>query len=114
MNKFFAVLIVLIVSFTTYAFASSQTGAPVGGEGINPVSGYTVSGVHYQLSNDATLSAVEFDLSAPAGMVKASVNPASGVFFECKHTDGYHWVCDVNSSIQVSEMNELRVVATDK
>jgi hypothetical protein len=114
MNKFFFLLLVLIVIFTTYAFASSQTGAPVGGEGGNPVSGYTVSAIHYQLSKDATLSAVEFDLSAPAGTVKAGVNSTSGVFFDCKHTGGYHWVCDINSSIQVSEMSELKVVATDK
>jgi hypothetical protein len=114
MNKFFAVLIAVIVTFTTYAFASSQTGAFPGGEGISPMSGYSVSGIHYQLSNDATLSAVEFDLNAPAGVVRASVNSSSGVFFECNNTSAYHWVCDVNSSIQVSEMNELRVIATDK
>ena len=114
MNKFFAVLIALIFTFTTYAFASSQTGAPIGGEGGSPMSGYTVTGIHYQLSNEASLSAVEFDLSAPAGMVKAGVDSTSDRFFDCRNTGSYHWVCDINPVMKVSEMNELKVIATDQ
>jgi hypothetical protein len=110
MNKFFVLLIVVIITFTTYAFASSQTGAGAGGEGVNAVSGYVVSGVHYQLTDSAALSAVEFDLNAPAQLVKASLNSSNG-FFNCHNSAGYHWVCNINEPMSVSEMNELKVVA---
>lgn len=106
-------LIVLAVSFTTFAFASSRTGQPAGGEGSDLVSGYDVSGVHYLLAEDPSLlAAVEFDLNAPAHMVKASVNSSNGGLVACQNTDGYHWVCDFNSSVHISEVNELRVIAT--
>lgn len=113
MNKFFALLLVVIVTFTTYAFASSQTGGGIGGEGASPVSGYDISGVHYQLGDAAMLSAVEFDLNAPAESVKASLNPSSGLF-NCLNSGGYHWICSVNASMKVSEVNELKVIATDQ
>ena len=112
MNKFFAVLFALIVTFTTFAFASSQTGTLPGGESASPLSGYTVSGIHYRLSNEASLSAVEFDLSAPAGMVKAGMDSTSGRFFDCRNTGGYHWVCDIDPFVKVSELIELKVIAT--
>jgi hypothetical protein len=80
---------------------------------MSPVSGWTVSNVHYQLANDpSTLAGVEFDLDGPTGVVRASVDSSGARFFDCRNTGAYHWVCDINSSIQVSELDELRVVAT--
>ena len=108
-------LLVLVVAFTTFAFASSQTGGAAGGEGADLVSGYNISGVHYLLSEDASkLAAVEFDLNAPANVVKASVNSSTGVFFDCQNAGGYHWVCSIHSSVNVSDANELKVIATGK
>ena len=104
-------LVVLVVSFATFAFASSRTGAPAGGEGTNRVSGYNITNVHYQLAEEASkLAAVEFDLNASATMVKASVS--SSASFDCQNAGGYHWVCKVNGSVNVSDVNELKVVAT--
>lgn len=119
MNKFIRfplfALIVLAVSFATFAFASSRTDQPAGGEGANLVSGYDVSGVHYLLSEDPSLlAAVEFDLDAPAASVKAGVSSSNGRVVSCRNTGGYHWVCDFNSSVQISEVNELRVIATGR
>ena len=109
----FVILIVVAISFATFAFASSQTGQPPGGEGISTISGWNVSDVHYLLAEDAsTLAAVEFDLNSPANMVKASVSSTGGMFFNCQNTNGYHWMCNINPSVKVSDMNELKVVAT--
>lgn len=106
-------LTVLAVSFATFAFASSRTGQPVGGEGANLVSGYDVSGVHYLLAQDPSLlAAVEFDLNASAHVVKVSANSSNARLVDCRNTGGYHWVCDFNSSVHISDVNELRVFAT--
>ena len=117
MNKFIRfplfALIVLAVSFATFAFASSRTDQPAGGEGANLVSGYDVSGVHYLLAEDpALLAAVEFDLNSSAHVVKVSVNSSNAGLVDCRNIGGYHWVCDFNSSVHISDVNELRVIAT--
>jgi len=107
------ILIVVAVSFSTFAFASSQAGQPAGGERVSTVSGWTISEVHYLLANDPSkLAAVEFDLNGPADVVKASVNSSQGVFFGCTNAGGYHWVCAINSSVNISDANELKVIAT--
>ena len=109
----FLFLLVVILTFTTYAFASSQTGQPMGGEGVSAVSGWNISGVHYRLADDPSkLAAVEFDLDAPADVVRASVNSSVGGYFSCQNSVGYHWVCNIDSSVSVSDMTELKVVAT--
>jgi len=109
----FLVLIVVVVSFTTFAFASSQTGQPAGGEGASAISGWNVSGMHYLLAGDPSkLAGVEFDLDSPADVVKVSLNSSNPMFFNCDHTVGYHWVCAVDSSVSLLDVDELRVIAT--
>lgn len=117
MNKLirfqFVALLIVVVAFTTFAFASSQTDQPSGGEGVSTVSGWEVTTVHYLLAEDASmLAAVEFDLNGPADMVKASVSSPNGVFFNCQNTHGHHWACNINSIVSVSDLNELKVIAT--
>ena len=108
----FLTLIIFIVAYTTVAFTSSQTDQRIGGEGVSSVSGWDVSGVHYLLANDSSnLARVEFDLNGPASVVKVSLS-TSGAFFACRNTGGYHWMCDINVSMSVSEIKELKVIAT--
>ncbi len=107
------VLMVSIIFYATYAFASSNSGFTPGGEGVNTISGWVVSNVSYRLSeNSALISAVEFDLDNPAGTVKASVNPSSGAYFTCINTNATHWVCNVNQE-SLSTADTLTVIATD-
>ena len=109
----FLILIAVAVSFTTFAFASSQTGQPVGGEGVSAISGWTVSNVQYhQADNSSNLTGVEFDLDGSADVVKVSLNSSNPVFFSCDHTVDYRWVCAINSSVSLSDVDELRVIAT--
>lgn len=106
-------LLIGIGLFSTYAFASSQSGQPVGGEGTNAISGWNISGVHYLLADDPSrLAGVEFDLDGPADVVKVSLNSSGSMFFDCVHITGYHWVCGISPSMSVSEVDELRVIAT--
>ena len=108
-----SILLIAILSFTVHAFASSETNpAGHGGEGANTISGWVVSNVQYRLSeNPSTVSSIEFNLDKPASVVKASVNPTNAGFFECQNSSGNHWACNINPSVEISLMNELRVVA---
>ena len=109
----FLILIAVVAAFTTFAFASSQTGQPAGGEGVSAISGWTVSDVQYRLAdNSSNLIVVEFDLDGSADVVKVSLDSANPMFFSCDHTVDYHWVCTINSSMSLSDVDELRVVAT--
>lgn len=109
-------LFVVITSFTTYAFASSGTNISAqGGEGAQTISGWVVSNVQYRLADgSAMLSAVEFDLDKSAGTVKVSLDSSNPIYFDCLNIQGFHWVCDVNSHVRVSAMDELRVVAVGR
>ncbi|MFT3891077.1 MAG: hypothetical protein QM730_05540 [Anaerolineales bacterium] len=105
-------LTIAAITYTTVAFASSQSDQQMGGEGMSSISGWDVSGVHYLLANDPSkLAGVEFDLSGPANTVKVHVSAAS-MFWTCRNTGRYHWVCDANATVSISEMNELKVIAT--
>lgn len=109
----FLVLMVVIVLFTTYAFASNETGLAPGGEGANTISGWNVSNIHYGLTDDPSkISLVEFDLDGSADSVNVSLDSSTPRFFSCENNFGTHWVCNVNSAqIHVSDVNEVRVVA---
>ncbi len=106
-------LTAFIIFYATYAFASSTSNFQPGGEGVNAISGWAVSNVSYQLSgNSALISAVEFDLDNPAGMVKASINSSSGMYYNCMNTNATHWICNVNLQ-SISNADALQVIATD-
>lgn len=105
-------LLVVIVSLTAFAFASSRTGPPVGGEGVGPISGWNVSGIEYVLAEDSgQLAEVAFDLDQPAGTVQVSLVSGSGRFFSCSNPNATHWVCAVNSQLGISDIDEFRVIA---
>ena len=109
----FLVLMFVTVVFVTRAFASSQTNVSAESEGANVISGWNVSNVQYRSADDpAILSAVEFDLDGPAGVVNVSVSSSNPVFFTCGNSMGTYWVCNLNPQIRIFEINELRVVVT--
>lgn len=109
----FLILIVAIVAFSTFAFASSQTGQPAGGEGASAVSGWTVSNIHYRIADQSPdLEGVEFDLNGPADVVRVSMRSTGAAFSNCVNPVGYHWVCRFSPSVKMSDLDELRVVAT--
>lgn len=107
------VLALVVTSCTTYAFAASnENPGAQAGEGANVISGWAVSNVHYRLAETPSrLSAVEFDLDQPAGMVKVSFDDSGSEFFDCVNTHELHWLCDVRSQVELQSMNTLRVVA---
>lgn len=116
MHKLFRIqLIVLLVSiilFATYAFASSEAnGSPRGGEGADRISGWNISNIHYQLAEDPThIGAVEFDMDGPANQVMIGFNTDSDRAFSCFNVSGYHWLCQVDG-VEVTWVTSLRVIA---
>ena len=100
------------ILFPISAFASSYSGARIAGEAAAPVRGWTISNVNYQLSNETSLlQSVTFDLDGPAKHVSVKLDPNSTQFYTCGNISGYHWQCNFPAGVQVSSMNEFRVVA---
>ena len=102
-SRTFRTMIILIVALvfasTAFALAASNTMADAGkaGDGSNTVSGYTVSGVTYNLdtTNPSLIASVEFDLDAAASSVAASLTDASSTetFASACSSSGNHWTC---------------------
>jgi hypothetical protein len=107
-------LFFVIVFYSVYAFAASETnGSQTGGEGTSPISGWTVSNVHYQLGQDPSkISAVEFDLDRAATQVQVSLTSSSAAFYSCENVSGTHWLCNTHSQVSIAGADELRVIAT--
>lgn len=75
------------------------------------ISGWVVSNVTYNLAKDSSaISAVEFDLDNPAGMVKASINSSTEAYYSCMNTTATHWVCNTNQE-SISTADALNVIA---
>jgi hypothetical protein len=107
-------LFFVIAFYSVYAFASSETnGTRTGGEGTSPISGWTVSNVHYQLGQDPSkISAVEFDLDSAAAQVQVRLNSSTAAFYSCQNVNGTHWYCNTDSQVSIEGADELRVIAT--
>jgi len=92
-------IVALVFSSTAYALAASNTLADAGkaGDGSNTVSGYTVTGVTYNLdaADPSLIASVEFDLDASASSVAASLTDASSneTFASACSSSGNHWTC---------------------
>jgi hypothetical protein len=108
------ILFFVIGFYSVYAFASTETsGSPTGGEGTSPISGWTISNVHYQTGQDPSkIAAVEFDLDSSAAHVQVSLDSASAAFYSCENVSGTHWLCNTGSQVSISSADELRVIAT--
>ncbi len=108
-------IVALVFASTAYALAASNTLADAGkaGDGSNTVSGYTVSGVTYNLNatNPSLVASVEFDLDAAASEVEASISDGTVETFadNCSNA-GNHWTCTF-TGVTALEAADLRVIA---
>lgn len=106
------ILLIGVVLFPVYAFASSDSGVKASGEGTGLISGWITSNVHYQLAHDPSLvKSVSFDLNAPAGQVSVKLISKSTAYTNCTNVNAYHWLCDFPSDVSISSMDEFRVIA---
>ena len=110
--KLFAFLLFVgAILFPVSAFASSSSGTELSGEGAAQISGWTVSNIHYELSDDPSFVAgVAFDLDAPAGRVAVKLISSETEFHQCTNSGAYHWECRAQG-VKVSSMDEFRVIA---
>ena len=111
-------LIIMVAAagfYTMYAFASSDTNLPAGGEGVSTISGWVISNVQYRLSDDtAKVSVVEFDLDETAKIVKVGFGPVGNNYYSCANSASTHWICNIHLHVSVSELYELQIIATGK
>ncbi len=110
----FFILMMAVIGSATYAFASSDAMVvPARGEGAGGISGWVISNVHYQLSENAVeISGLEFDLDRPARMVRVKAVSGEKDFYACNHQGNNHWFCAIQAT-PISKMDELRIVASD-
>ena len=112
----FVVIVVIILSAATYAFAAANTVPDTkAGDGTGTVSGYTVTDVVYTLNatTPTTLDSVSFDLGAAAatGKVKAQLVATTGTWYTCTQVGVTTvWTCDT-TGLTASSIDQLRVVA---
>lgn len=104
-----------IIVFPIHAFASSATGLPVGGEGAGIISGWEISNIMYQPSSDPSrIVAVSFDLNGPAKTASVKLVSTDTAYFRCANHQSYRWQCDLAAGIDLSRVDELRVVASNQ
>lgn len=110
--KLFAfVLFLTSILFPIAAFASSTSGPGISGEGAVPISGWVISNVDYQLSDTAQVSSVSFELDAPAKKAMVKLNSNSSEFTACTNVGAFRWQCSFPAGVEVSSMDEFRVIA---
>ena len=109
-------IVALVFASTAYALAASNTLADAGkaGDGSNSVSGYTVTGVTYNLDagNPSLIASVEFDLDAAASSVAASLTDASSneTFASGCSNSGNHWTCTFGT-VSALDATTFRVIS---
>lgn len=115
------VLLVLIVAASAYAFAAANVVPESGaGDGEKAISGYTVTGVTYELNstNPANIDAVGFTIASAVAakpVVKVQLVQTTGTWFACTVTGtASPWSCDCDIAptvLTAAAVNNLRVVA---
>lgn len=111
-----------LVAIATYAYTATNTFASTtnkAGDGAQAISGYVVSNVEYTLnSTDPTrVSAVDFDLDAPATTVKAKLTAAGLTYVDCIEdaVTANHWSCPTGllaiNQPTLTSIDNLRVLA---
>jgi hypothetical protein len=113
-GKITAILVIaLILSVTTYAFAAANTvPATNAGDGSAAVSGYSITGVSYTLfsTDNSSIDKVNFSISpVTATNVKIQL-VTNGSWYPCNNTAG-SVICSVGGVVTVLAANNLRIVA---
>jgi hypothetical protein len=112
----FVFVVIAVISVAAYAFAAANTvPATKAGDGLGVVSGYTITSVVYTLNgtDPSTLDSVAFDLGAAAatGQVKAQLVATTGTWYACTQVGVTTvWTC-TTTGLNVSTIDQLRVVA---
>ncbi|MDP1548270.1 MAG: hypothetical protein Q8L87_19830 [Anaerolineales bacterium] len=110
----FAIIAVFILSVAAYAFAAANTvPATKAGDGLGVVSGYTITSVVYTLNgaDPSTLDSVAFDVGAAAAQVEVQLVATTGSWYACTQVGVTTvWTCDT-TGLDVSTIDQLRVVA---
>ena len=110
------IVLVVLAATGAYVFTASNTvPATNAGSGSGAISGYTISGVAYNLnsSNPNNIDSVAFTIApTTAGTVKIQV-VSGGTWYTCTNTAG-SVSCDttVGTQATVAPANQLTVVAT--
>ena len=110
------ILIALILTVATFAFAAANTmpATTSAGDGERAISGYTVSNVKYNLdtTNPSLISTVTFNIApAAASTVKIQL-VTTGTWFDCTNTAGAV-SCNVAGAVTALDAANLRVVASE-
>jgi hypothetical protein len=112
------VVIALVLTITTYAFAASNTMPTMtsAGDGATTVAGYEITSVSYILdaTDPSTIDSVNFTitpLSSGNAPTTTKIQLVSGgSWFTCDVT-GTAAVCDISGAVTVLAANTLHVVA---
>lgn len=113
------IIVALVLTITTYAFAASNTmpTASSAGDGFVTISGFTVGTPHYTLgtTDPSTISSVSFTIAPLSGTTAPSTTKvqlvSSGTWFDCSVASGTA-TCSI-TGVTVSAANNFRVVAAD-
>jgi hypothetical protein len=106
------IIVALVLTITTYAFAASNTmpTASSAGDGFVTISGYTVGAPHYTLgsSDPSTISSVSFTIAPISG---STAPTTTKVQLDCAVVSGTA-TCSI-TGVTVTNANNFRVVAAD-
>lgn len=116
-SAFTAVLLAAVLASGSYALTAANTvSASKAGDGTGAVSGYSVSGVSYNLNatNPASADSVEFTLNSTpvtGSTIKAQV-VSGGTWHSCTNLLAVV-TCTFTGGQAVASIDQLRVVAAD-
>ncbi len=113
------IIIALVLTITTYAFAASNTMPPVtsAGDGATVISGYTIGTPSYTLgsSDPSTITSVSFTIAPLSGTTDPATTKVQlvdgGSWFDCSVVSGAA-TCPV-TGVTVLAADNFHVVAAD-
>lgn len=112
---------VLALTVGAHAFLATNTvSSSSAGDGSGTISGFAISGIHYTLnsSNPTNLDSLTFTISPQPAGTTGTVDvktPSTGTWITCSYS-GTTVTCSGSgalSSVTVSSLNSLEVVAAD-
>lgn len=113
------IVVALVLSVTTYAFAASNTMPTVSsaGDGEVTISGYTIGTPHYTLgaADPSSITSVSFTIAPLSGSTAPATTKvqlvSAGTWFDCTVASGTA-TCAI-TGVTVLDADNFRVVAAD-